>query len=87
MDGVALPGTAPWALITAGASALGVLLLLIRGLTWSESAFGASAGIGWSGWLIIIAGAVLAAATIIPLTSAAGSVEQKLNKIVPRSGD
>ncbi|MGN6723671.1 MAG: hypothetical protein ACTHJM_13750, partial [Marmoricola sp.] len=78
---IALPPTVPWPLAAAGAAALGTFLLLIRGLTWSESALGASVGIGWSGWIVIIAGVVLTAAAVIPLTTYRSKVEQKLTNL------
>lgn len=83
---VPLPDTVPWPLVTAGASGLGVLLLLIRGLTWSESGPGASVGIGWSGWIVIIAGVVLTAAAVIPLTTYKSKVEEKLTSFGGGSG-
>lgn len=70
-----LPDTAPWPLITAGAASLGVIIVFLRGVTYS------GVSIGWSGWVLIIAGIIAAAATVIPLTSAAGSVESKLNNL------
>lgn len=81
MQPAVLPDTAPWPLIIGGASALGTFLVLLRGLTWSDSALGASVGLGWSGWIVIIAGIVLVAATVIPLTSYRSTVENKLNNL------
>ncbi|MGN6161531.1 MAG: hypothetical protein ACTHOG_07460 [Marmoricola sp.] len=68
-----LPVGAPWPLITAAAAALGWFLVLLRGLTYDGGS------VGWSGWLVFLTGLIFVAATVIPLTSAAGSVEQQLN--------
>lgn len=78
-----LPDTAPWPLITAGAAALGLLLLVIRAFTYGGdyTGLGVSVHPGWSGWLVMIAGAVLVAATAIPLTSRASAVEERLNNL------
>lgn len=47
-------GVVPCNLITAGVAGLGALLLVLRALTASESAFGVSIGPGWSAWLVFI---------------------------------
>ncbi|MFM9378681.1 hypothetical protein [Gordonia sp. VNK21] len=55
-----LPATAPWNLITMVVAGLGTLLLLVRGLTEDNAGFtGVDVGIGWTGWIVIIAGTVL----------------------------
>lgn len=78
-----LPDTAPWPLITAGAAAFGLLLLVIRAFTYGGdyTGLGVSVHPGWSGWLLLAAGAVLVAATTIPLTSRASAVEERLNNL------
>lgn len=74
-----LPAGVPWPLVTAGAAALGWVLVLLRGLTYDGGS------VGWSGWIVFIAGLIFAAATVIPLTGAAGSVEQQLNDKLKRN--
>lgn len=74
-----LPAGVPWPLVTAGAAALGWVLVLLRGLTYS------GVSVGWSGWIVFIVGLVFVAATVIPLTAAAGSVEQQLNNKLNRN--
>jgi hypothetical protein len=90
MDASALPNSVPWPLINGIIAAIGVFLVLLRGLTWSASysnyGVGASVGIGWSGWIVILAGVVLASATIIPLTTYKSKVEEKLTNLGGGSG-
>ena len=86
MEPSPLPDTVPWPLVNGAIAGLGVFLVLLRGLTWSADGVGASVGIGWSGWILIIAGVVLAAATIIPLTSYRSRVESKLTNLTGGSG-
>lgn len=74
-----LPDGVPWPLVTGAAAAVGWFLVLLRGLTYSGGS------VGWSGWIVFLAGLIFAAATVIPLTSAAGSVEQQLNDKLGRS--
>lgn len=84
MEPKVLPETAPWPLITAGSAGLGLLILVIRAFTWSgdvPSGVGVSVHPGWSGWLLMVAGLALVAATAIPLTSYRGAVENKLNNL------
>lgn len=84
MKPAVLPDTAPWPLITAGGAALGLLLLVLRAFTYGggvPSGVGVSVHPGWSGWLVMVAGAVLVAATAIPLTSYRSRVEDKLNNL------
>ena len=79
-----LPDTLPWPLITAGAAALGLLLLALRAFTYSgdaPSGLGVSVHPGWSGWIVLLAALLIAAATIIPLTSYRSRVEDRLNNI------
>lgn len=56
-----LPTGAPWNLVTAAAAGLGTLILLIKGLTFDSnlpsiagSVAKSDAGIGWSGWVLLI---------------------------------
>lgn len=74
-----LPEGVPWPLVTGGAAALGWFLVLLRGFTYSGGS------VGWSGWIVFLAGLIFAAATVIPLTGAAGSVEQQLNDRLGRN--
>lgn len=75
-----LPAGIPWPLVTAGAAALGWFIVLLRGLTYDGGS------VGWSGWIVFIVGLVYVAATVIPLTSAAGNVEAKLNDAAGKLG-
>ena len=84
-----LPDTAPWPLITAGVAALGLLLLAIRAFTYGgdvPSGTGVSVHPGWSGWVVLLAALIVAAAAIIPLTSYRAQVEDRLNNIGGGSG-
>jgi len=76
-----IPPTVPLALIAAAAAAVGWLLVLLRGLTVD------GAHLGWSGWILVILGLIVVAAAVIPLTSAAGNVEAKLNNAVNQIGN
>ncbi|MDT0203087.1 hypothetical protein [Nocardioides sp. AE5] len=60
-----LPSGVPWYLITLAASALGTFLIILRALTASDSAFGASVGPGWSGWALFITTIALTACTAL----------------------
>ena len=64
--GKSLPA-APWRLIAAGVAAVGALTLIIRAFSLTEheslgDVVEESVSVGWSGWVVIIAGLVLAAA-------------------------
>src|SRR5699024_2868871 len=48
-----LPDGVPWNIVITACAGVGTLLLLLRGLTVSH------AGMGWSGWVLIIASAAL----------------------------
>jgi hypothetical protein len=89
MKPAVLPDTLPWPLVTAGGAGVGLLLLVLRAFTYGgdvPSGSGVSVHPGWSGWIVMLAGLLIAAATIIPLTSYRSKVEDKLNNIVPPSG-
>jgi len=88
MNPAVLPDTLPWPLITAGSAGLGLLLLVIRAFTYGGDYTGVGVSVhpGWSGWLVMAAGAVLTAAVVIPLTSKATMVEEKLNNLGGGSG-
>lgn len=60
-----LPRKVPWHYVVAGAAALGVLILLIKGLTFGIDGprvvqENVDTGIGWSGWLLLVLGIVFA---------------------------
>lgn len=82
VDGI-VPPTVPMPLVVAGAAGLGWLLLVIRAFTGggypNPAGSGVSVSPGWSAWVLFIIGLAIVAAVVIPLTSAAGSVEAKLN--------
>lgn len=88
MQPAVLPDTVPWPLVTVGAAGLGLLLVVLRAFTYSGGGVGGgSIHPGWSGWVLMLAGLVLVAATAIPLTAYKDSVEGRLTKVSPPSVD
>lgn len=85
MEGL-LPSTIPAPLIAAGAAGLGWILLVLRAVTGGgyPSGTGISISPGWSAYVLFVIGLAVVAATVIPLTSAAGDVEAKLNSKLSR---
>lgn len=73
--GEQLPAGIPWSLVAAATAGLGTILVLLRGLT-----AGSGANIGWSGWLLIIAGIALTAFTVLSFRESGEKIPDFNNK-------
>jgi hypothetical protein len=74
--GVTLP-TLPvgWYVIVAGLAGLGTLIVLVRGLTYPHaSGLGASVGMKWGGYILVVAGIVEAVFAVMALRDSGESV-------------
>src|SRR5699024_3663864 len=65
-----LPEGVPWNMVATPCAGLGTLLLLLRGLTVSH------AGMGWSGWVLVIAGVVMTAFAALAMKAAGEDLSQ-----------
>lgn len=65
-----LPAGVPWTIVITACAGLGTLLLLLRGLTVTH------AGLGWSGWVLVIAGVVMTAFAALALKASGEDLSQ-----------
>lgn len=78
----ALPAGVPWNLITLAAAALGTIILVIKGLTFSPDGLpssGVDSGPGWSGWVLFVLAIVFTAFTAL-LFKESGEKIPEINK-------
>lgn len=72
-----LPAGAPWSLIAAGAAGVGTLLVILRAIfDNAPDVSGVSAGPGWSGYLLFIAGIALTVFTVLIFKSSGEKLPQ-----------
>jgi hypothetical protein len=78
--GESLPAGAPWSLIAAAAAGLGTLLVIARAIFDNAPNFpGVSAGPGWSGYLLFVAGIALTVFAVL-LFKSSGEKLPEFNK-------
>lgn len=65
-----LPDGVPWNIVITACAGVGTVLLLLRGLTVSH------AGLGWSGWALVIAGVVMTAFAALALKASGEDLSQ-----------